>query len=378
MEQHSGRTSPRLMSLLNSPLPIPGKSPSDTSLTASSDMEAVSTWLAARAMRSNNTLTSYRRHATMLLLWLDEHGSTFQELKVEGVHGFLTHLANPPGHWVRPKKTKTGWRLLPTQVLFGPLKPNAIAYARTVLSQLFEYLQSAGYLQRNVFKLSFRPATIPPVASSRYLDVTSWQYLWTWILNLPKDTHREAAQAHRTRWLFALLYHTGMRREEVAQGVMGDFICHDGSWQLRVIGKGQHQRFVTINSALLTELHVYRASLAMSSHPVPGEPHPLIGPINKNHDDTITPRAVGYIISTVAKQAAKSCQDASIQHRLALMSTHWLRHTSATHRMIAGASLRTTQEELGHRDPKMTAIYTHAIDKQRRFDAEKLAQLSQS
>ena len=57
------------------------------------------------------------------------------------------------------------------------------------------------------------------------------------------------------------------------------------------------------------------------------------------------------------------------------MTTHWMRHTNATHRLLAGASLETTQDELGHVSPTTTRIYTHTMDSQRDEDAEKLAQL---
>lgn len=57
------------------------------------------------------------------------------------------------------------------------------------------------------------------------------------------------------------------------------------------------------------------------------------------------------------------------------MTTHWMRHTNATHRLMAGASLETTQDELGHADPRTTRIYAKASDTRRKEDAEKLAKL---
>ena len=57
------------------------------------------------------------------------------------------------------------------------------------------------------------------------------------------------------------------------------------------------------------------------------------------------------------------------------MTTHWMRHTNATHRLMAGASLETTQDELGHADPRTTRLYAKVSDTRQKEDAEKLAQL---
>jgi len=42
----------------------------------------------------------------------------------------------------------------------------------------------------------------------------------------------------------------------------------------------------------------------------------------------------------------------------------------------AGASLATTQDELGHADPKTTRIYASSMSEERIEDAEKLARIS--
>jgi site-specific recombinase XerD len=63
--------------------------------------------------------------------------------------------------------------------------------------------------------------------------------------------------------------------------------------------------------------------------------------------------------------------------QFAQLSTHWLRHTNATHRLLAGASLETTQDELGHADPKTTRLYVKTLDQQRRADVDKFVKLQQ-
>lgn len=355
-----------------------GHTLADLAISATTDVEAVSAWLVARGSRSANTFDSYRRHASRLLLWCDEQRLGLRDLTVNHVHAFYHHLAAPPQHWLRPRKVKKDVRLHATQVLTGPLHPRSIAYARTVLGQMCGYLLDSGYLTHNSFHLSMNIPVLKQSSISRYLDRDSWDWLWKWLSALPSKNRQRAALVARNRWLFALLYHTGIRREEAATGRMSDFIRSDKGYELRVVGKGNEERFVTVNSALLDELSGYRKSLGMKlRYPVPSETMPLVGSIYpKRRGDLITPRAIGKIVSIVAKAALVECDDEHIRKRIEAMSTHWMRHTNATHRLLAGASLETTQDELGHKDLKTTRIYAAVADERRREDAEKLAHLA--
>lgn len=343
---------------------------------AQTDAEAAALWLRARGGRSPNTFESYRREAQRLLLWLGEQRLTLAKLTVEHVHLYFAHLANPPKHWIRPRKPRCDETLLPTQALVGPLSNKSIDYARTVLGQMCAYLQDANYLQRNVFRLSVKPPIIIETAPTRLLDLDSWRWLWNWIIALPDSKPGDALYAARARWLFALLYHTGIRRGEAVHARMGDFVRKDRVWSLRVLGKGNKTKFVTINSALLGELIRYRKSQGLPDYPVPGETRPLIVATSKNRQDKpLTPRTISLLIGSLAQRAANDCNDAHCRAQIAQMTTHWMRHTNATHRLMAGASLETTQDELGHADPRTTRIYAKTTNIRRQEDAEKLAKL---
>lgn len=198
-----------------------GRAVHGAAIDAQTDAEAAALWLRTKGSRSANTFDSYRREALRLLLWLGEQRLALAELKVEHVHMYYAHLKNPPKHWIRPRKPRRDETLLPTQVLTGRLSYKSIDYTRTVLGQMCSYLRDAGYVQRNVFRLSAKPPVVVETAPTRLLDLDSWNWLWNWILALPSGKPADAAHAARTRWLFALLYHTGLRREEVAHGSMG-------------------------------------------------------------------------------------------------------------------------------------------------------------
>jgi integrase/recombinase XerC len=283
-------------------------------------------------------------------------------------------LADPPATWLRPRKPTRDERLAPTQVLTAPLSAQSIAHARSILGGMCSYLQDAGYLQFNVFKLSSKPAVVTTEHQARALNLDSWFWLWEWLCTAQTDDARSEAAAARSRWIFALLYHSGLRRDEVARGSMGDFVRADNGWRLRVVGKGNKERMVAINSVLQKELVRYRKSWAFSDLPLPGDSFPLVANINQRASSRrLTPRSIGLIIHKTAQAAAIDCPDPYIRDQILRVSTHWMRHTNATHRLAAGATLETTQDELGHSDPRTTRIYAKPFDNKRREDAQKLA-----
>ncbi|KPY55681.1 tyrosine-type recombinase/integrase [Pseudomonas amygdali] len=348
-------------------------------ISAETDAEAIAVWLRAKGSRSINTFDSYQREASRLLLWLSEQDLRLGTMKVEDAHSFFKLLAFPPARWLRPKKTKKAEQLLPTQVFSSGLSNRSIAQTRTILSQLFAYLQDAGYLQRNVFRLTTKPQVLAATEHTRLLDLDGWDWLRSWIEHMPRKSRLDASHAIRCRWLFSLLYHTGIRRHEAAQARMGDFVRRNKSWALRVVGKGHKERFVTINSTLLAELVSYRVSLSLAEFPTPGEELPLIASVNGARLlKPMTPRAIGLIVTRVSAMASAQCPDPHVKAQIEHMTTHWLRHTNATHRLLAGASLETTQDELGHADPRTTRIYAKTSDAARLNDAEKLAALKPS
>lgn len=364
------------LTLLPNGFKLLGSEITDIAISARNDVEAVSTWLKAKGGRNRNTFETYRREAIRFLVWLESHSLALTDVTVDDVHDFYSHLACPPPSWIRPRKFKESDQPLPTQLLLGGLSNEAIAFTRTILSQLFAYLRDAGYVNKNPIALSNRPPTLTQSTPTRLLDLSTWQWLWQWLITRPTGNRLQQAQVGRSRWVIALLYHTGLRRQEVADGLMGDFLCRDGYWSLRVIGKGQKERFATVNSTLFEELKRYRRSIDLPEIPVPSEVNPLVGSVNRARQlKRLAPRSIGLIVHEIADRASHECHDPYMKDHLIKMSTHWLRHTNGSHRLLAGALTETTQDEMGHADIRTTRIYIKTNLKTRRSDSEKLAKL---
>ncbi len=142
----------------------------------------------------------------------------------------------------------------------------------------------------------------------------------------------------RDRGLFALLYGCGLRLGE-ALGLRREDLPRDG--RLTVTGKGRKQRQVPVLPAVAQALEGYVAACPFA--PAPDAPLFLGergGPLNPG----------------VAERQMRR-----LRALLGLPDTvtpHALRHSFATHLLVAGGDLRSIQELLGHSSLSTTQRYT--------------------
>lgn len=335
---------------------------------------------------NKHTLEAYSREVHRLKIWMKYYrpGLSLQNFNLESANAYLNFLQELPITWIKSRKPSKSEVLSDTQLFVSMPTEKTIAHTRKILVIFFSYLVRADFVPRNVFELSMKPSVPSDETIQRFISVHAWSWLWTWINHQDRKNANNSAKAAlsyaRVRWLFTFLYHTGIRREEVANARMADIQLHRlrdlQIWKIKVLGKGNKVRYVTLNSEVMEELTLYRANYDLPPYPQLDEDLPVVMSLSTSRlNDILTPRTIGFIIQETIAKALIDCRDITIQSEIKAMSTHWLRHTNATHRLMSGASLLTTQDELGHSDLRTTRKYVHSADTERYLDAEKLISL---
>lgn len=346
-----------------------------SALDADNDLQAIATWLDARASRSAHTRTAYQKEALRFVLFVThELGlSGLAQVKVEHIHYYLDHLANPPSHWLIDLRLPATERP-PTQRLLKPLSANSIGYARLVIKSLYGYLQDAGHLKHNPVALSAQPHVLSHDMADKAIEPDAWLFLWRWLLAQEQHAITETQQrlAARQRWLCALLYHTGLRRSSIAEGSMAGFVRREGRWTLTVPIKGGRQHTLAIHHSLLEELKRYRLRFGLSALPAPNEQQPLISHVRQLGKPVLA-RNIGFDFEKITRAAAACCEDPYLASQIQRLTAHGLRHTHATHSLIAGARLEAVQDALAHRSIATTSIYAKASQQMREQHADLLA-----
>jgi site-specific recombinase XerD len=341
-------------------LPALAPNPPNSLISAHSDTEAVLVWLAEYAQRPA-TLRSYRKEAERFLLWLNSRQQSLAEVKREDVHDYRRFLAHPhpAEQWIGPAvpRSHPQWR-----PLTGPLSASSIDHAFTILGGLYSYLNHAGHLNGNPFRLHKAPRQRRTVENGRFFDADCWAHICHTLQTLPADSPRQVAHRERAIWAFSLLYYSGARRSEASAARMGDMHQKRGNWWWRVHGK-TGTGDIPVSPPLLAALQRYRLHLGLSPLPASQEDTPLLCRLGdgRGAQQGISDKALYLLIKEILQRAAEQAPDA-MRPTLQQASTHWLRHTAATHQLDAGISLLMVSQNLRHGSIQTTRRYLHSED----------------
>ncbi len=151
--------------------------------------------------------------------------------------------------------------------------------------------------------------------------------------------------------ILMIFLNCGIRRSELVGLNLTD-VYED---RIRVVGKGNKERFVYFGAACRKAIEAY---LPERQKKVLTDNKALFGSRNGNR---ISVDAVHALVKKACLQAGLDATQ---------LSAHKLRHTAATMMLSGGVDIKTVQEVLGHENLNTTQIYTHIESTELKIAAE--------
>lgn len=206
------------------------------------------------------------------------------------------------------------------------------------LRNFFEYLIFEDYRKENPTDLLELPKIgrkLPDTLSEQDIDKIIGQIDLT------------TPEGERNRAIFETLYSCGLRVSELTNLKISDLFFEEGF--IRVIGKGNKQRFVPINLNTIKIIDTFKKDIRKKID------------LKKGFEDILFLNRRGRQLSRnmVFMILKKLVTEAGITKNV---SPHTFRHSFATHLLENGADLRAIQQMLGHESITTTEIYMH-LDK---------------
>lgn len=252
-----------------------------------------------------------------------------REIETADVFDFLSYLANDRA--VNPDSPSPDYGISPT----------ARARKLSAIKSFYKYLTvRTKQLQEN------------PVADLEYPKLRK---------SLPRYLTLEQSAAllkavsgqneKRDYAILMLFLNCGIRRSELVGLNLTD-VYED---RIRVVGKGNKERFVYFGSACRKAIDAY---LEERNQKVLTDNRALFGSRDGNR---ISVTAVHRLVKKALLQAGLDSTQ---------FSAHKLRHTAATMMLSGGVDVKTVQEVLGHENLNTTQIYTHIENTELKIAAE--------
>ena len=151
-------------------------------------------------------------------------------------------------------------------------------------------------------------------------------------------------EGQRNKAILETLYSCGLRVSELINLQITNLFFDMGF--VKVIGKGNKERFVPIGQKAIKEIKLYVEHFRNHQEIKSGQENFLF--LNRRGSSLTR-----VMIFTIIKNL---CQTSGIEKAI---SPHTFRHSFATHLLEGGADLRAIQEMLGHESITTTEIYTH-------------------
>ena len=264
---------------------------------------------------SQNTIDSYSRDLKKLSLFLEENNINFSPISIneKTIQQFIYQVA---------KK----------------VTPRSQARIISGLRSFFDYLIFEEYRKTNPTDLIEAPKI------GRKLPDTLSESEINQLINSIDLSH---SQGERNRAIIETMYSCGLRVSEIISLKISDLFFEEGF--IRVIGKGDKQRFVPIH--LTAQEYIVSYCKHYRNKLKPQKESEDIVFLNRR-GKKLTRQMIFIILKELAIKITLSKK----------ISPHTLRHSFATHLLKNGADLSAIQQMLGHESITTTEIYVH-LDK---------------
>lgn len=273
---------------------------------------------------SERTVGEYRDDLTMYVNYLTEEVGDYD-------------LLQPDLDLVR------GWMV---QMSKAGNKATSIQRRCSAVRSFYRFMHRKGYIAQNPLTALVMPKTekILPV----WVPEQQMDYL------IDEIDYGEGFEGQRDRLVICMLYHTGMRRAEIAG--LHDLDIDIAAMQVRVLGKGRKMRIIPFGSELKQMLLDY---LKLRAEHLADK----CGVASGSKDGFLLVNERGAALPP-AKVTAIAHKYLSAIPELSRHGAHVLRHSFATNMLKEGADLMSVKELLGHASLGTTERYTHLTPKE--------------
>lgn len=261
---------------------------------------------------SENTISGYTRDLEKLVLFIETIDLAISPVKIESdnIKEFVYEISKN-------------------------VSPRSQARIISGLRSFFSYLVFEGYRKSNPTDLLETPKIglkLPDTLSESEIN------------SLIAAIDLSHPQGERNRTILETLYSCGLRVSEIITLKISDLFFEEGF--IRVLGKGNKERFVPIHSRAQQLIDLYIKTDRNKIEPQRGFEDTIF--LNRRGKG-LTRQMIFIILKDLAEKIGL--------HKK--ISPHTFRHSFATHLLKNGADLRAIQQMLGHESITTTEVYVH-------------------
>lgn len=315
--------------------------------------------------KSEATFNRFRNEIERFHLWswLIQEKSVF-ELKREDIEAYVDFVIDPDKAWLADsvqwrfknhqgtRQVNPNWR--PFVYKENGVSQQTLASMFTALNVFYKFAILEEKAFANFVPVVKKNCPYLVVQSQIKLPDTLSDLQWEYVFGVTKDLCEQTPKFERNLFTLACLKGLYLRISELSERaqwspVMSHFWQdQDGFWFLRIMGKGNKLRDVTLSDDFVLYLKRYRQSRGLTSLPRVDEPHPIIhklrgqGGMNVRQLRRIVQESFDLAIDKL-KQDGFSEESENLE----AATSHWLRHTGATHDAQT-RPLKHLSEDLGH------------------------------